>query len=59
MGIFWFTISGETAMSDVSTHERDLRTAGVSDESGQGGNGAESRDHMTIISQCKFIYIRK
>ena len=40
MEIFWFTISGETAMSDVSTHERDLRTAGVSDESGQGGNGS-------------------
>ena len=57
--LVYYYILGRAASSDVHRCETDLGTARVCKDGDNGGKVPKSSDHMTIISQCKFMYIKE
>ena len=53
-----YYILGRVASSDVDRCKTDLGTGGVCGDGDNGRKVPESSDHMTIISKCKFMYMK-
>ena len=57
--LVYYYILGGPGSSDVNRCETDLGTARVREDGDKGEKVTKSSDHMTIISQCKFMYMKK
>ena len=57
--LVYYYILGGAGSSEVNRCETDLGRARVCEDGDKGEKVTKSSDHMTIVSQCKFMYMKK